>query len=121
VAGEGAKRRTAQHVPAGRDRFHGQREVFGSRVIDTKVSTWDTNGGLSVAEITDFCKGGPAQEQGSRRGWGEQQPLTTATRTNLRETRLAEVRILGILGSSHSPGPTPMSFLDSRFCPGVLS
>jgi hypothetical protein len=29
-------------------------------VIDIKVSALDTNGGLSVTEITDFHKGGPA-------------------------------------------------------------
>ena len=61
MAGEGAKRRTAQHVPAGRDRFHGQREVFGSRVIDIKVSALDTNNGLAVCELIDVHKGGPAR------------------------------------------------------------
>jgi mannose-6-phosphate isomerase-like protein (cupin superfamily) len=61
--GEGAKKiRTARYVPAGRDRFRGEkREVFGSRVIDTKVSTLDTYGGLSVSEIVDVEKGGPAR------------------------------------------------------------
>jgi mannose-6-phosphate isomerase-like protein (cupin superfamily) len=62
VAEEGAQIRTACHVPAGRDRFRGnKREVFGSRVIDTKVSTLDTDGGLSVSEIVDVEKGGPAR------------------------------------------------------------
>jgi hypothetical protein len=46
--------RTAQHVPAGRDRFRGnKREVFGSRVIDTKVSALDTDCGFCVTEIGD--------------------------------------------------------------------
>ncbi|MDQ4038453.1 MAG: cupin domain-containing protein [Actinomycetota bacterium] len=49
------------HVPAGRDRFQGQRKVFGSRIIDFKVSTLDTNGGLSISEVTDVLKGGPAR------------------------------------------------------------
>jgi len=35
--------------------------VFGSRVIDTKVSTLDTNGGLSVSELIDVEKGGPSR------------------------------------------------------------
>ncbi|MCA1731672.1 MAG: cupin domain-containing protein [Actinobacteria bacterium] len=49
------------HVPAGGDRFQGQRKVFGSRVIDIKVSTLDTNGSLFITEITDVLKGGPAR------------------------------------------------------------
>jgi hypothetical protein len=62
VAEEGARIRTARHVPAGRDQFRGKnREVFGSRVIDTKVSTLDTDSGLSVSEIVDVEKGGPAR------------------------------------------------------------
>ena len=62
MAGEGARIRTAQHVPAGRDRFRGKRrEVFGSRVIDTKVSALDNDGGLCVTEIIDVEKGGPAR------------------------------------------------------------
>src|SRR5215203_1729299 len=62
VAEEGARIRTACHIPAGRDRFRGKkREVFGSRVIDTKVSTLDTNGGLSVSELIDVEKGGPSR------------------------------------------------------------
>jgi mannose-6-phosphate isomerase-like protein (cupin superfamily) len=60
VSGEGAKIPTA-YVPAGGDRFRRQREIQLTRsVIDIKVSTLDTNGGLSVAEITYFHKGGPA-------------------------------------------------------------
>jgi mannose-6-phosphate isomerase-like protein (cupin superfamily) len=44
------------------DRFLGdEREVFGSRVIDVKVSAQDTNGGLCVTEIIDAEKGGPAR------------------------------------------------------------
>jgi hypothetical protein len=61
VSGEGAKIRTAHHVPAGTDRFRGKREVFGSRVIDFKVSALDTNGGFSVSELIDVHKGGPAR------------------------------------------------------------
>ena len=61
MAGEGAQIRTAHYVPAGQDRFRGKREVFGSRVIDTKVSTLDTNGGLSVSELIDVEKGGPSR------------------------------------------------------------
>jgi mannose-6-phosphate isomerase-like protein (cupin superfamily) len=59
VSGERAQIRTAHYIPAGTDRFRGrgQREVFGSRVIDVKVSALDTNGGLSVAEITDVHRG----------------------------------------------------------------
>ena len=62
MAGEGSKIHAAHYVPAGRDRFRGQREIqFTRTVIDFKVSTLDTNGGLSVAEITSFHKGGPAR------------------------------------------------------------
>jgi mannose-6-phosphate isomerase-like protein (cupin superfamily) len=54
--------RTARHVPAGSDRFLGsKREVYGSRVIDVKVSAQDTNGGFCVTEIIDVEKGGPAR------------------------------------------------------------
>ena len=61
MSGEGAKIPTA-YVPAGGDRFRRQRDIdFTSTVIDIKVSTLDTDGGLSVAEITSFHKGGPAQ------------------------------------------------------------
>jgi mannose-6-phosphate isomerase-like protein (cupin superfamily) len=61
VSGEGAKMPTA-YVPAGGDRFRRQREIQLTRtVIDIKVSTLDTDGGLSVAEITSFHKGGPAR------------------------------------------------------------
>ena len=61
MAGEGSRTRRARHVPAGADRFRGKREVYGSRVIDIKVSALDTNGDLSVAEIIDVEKGGPAR------------------------------------------------------------
>jgi mannose-6-phosphate isomerase-like protein (cupin superfamily) len=61
VAGEGERMRKARHDPAGTDRFRGKRQVFGSRVIDTKVSAQDTNGGLCVTEIIDVEEGGPAR------------------------------------------------------------
>jgi mannose-6-phosphate isomerase-like protein (cupin superfamily) len=61
VAGEGAHTRTAHYVPAGTDRFRSKREVFGSRVIDIKASTLDTNGGLCITETIDVDKGGPAR------------------------------------------------------------
>jgi mannose-6-phosphate isomerase-like protein (cupin superfamily) len=61
VSGEGAKTPTA-YVPAGGDRFRRQREIgFTRTVIDFKVSTFDTDGGLAICEITAFEKGGPAQ------------------------------------------------------------
>src|SRR5215212_3743649 len=61
VSGEGAKITTA-YVPAGGDRFRRQSEIQLTRtVIDIKVSTLDTDGGLSVLEITSFDKGGPAR------------------------------------------------------------
>jgi quercetin dioxygenase-like cupin family protein len=46
-------------IPAGGDRFQEQRKVFGSRVIDFKVSSLDTNGDLFIIELTDDRKGGP--------------------------------------------------------------
>lgn len=46
-------------IPASGDRFQEQRKVFGTRLVDIKVSTLDTNGGLSIMEITDDRKGGP--------------------------------------------------------------
>jgi mannose-6-phosphate isomerase-like protein (cupin superfamily) len=59
VSGEGAKIPTA-YVPAGGDRFRRQRESgFTRTVIDFKVSTLDTDGGLAICEITAFDKGGP--------------------------------------------------------------
>ena len=58
MSGEGAQGRTA-HVPAGADRFRRQRKVLGSRVIDFKVSSPDTNGDLFIIELTDDRKGGP--------------------------------------------------------------
>jgi hypothetical protein len=61
VAGEGAKI-PAAYVPAGGSRFRRQRDIHYTRtVIDIKVSTLDTNGGLSVAEITSLEKGGPVR------------------------------------------------------------
>lgn len=48
-------------VPAEGDRFGEHREVFGTRRIDYKVSTVDTNGGFFVSEIVDHLKGGPAR------------------------------------------------------------
>ncbi len=33
--------------------------MFGSRVIDFKVSSLDTNGDLFIVEVTDHTKGGP--------------------------------------------------------------
>ena len=62
MAEEGSKIHAAHYVPAGRDRFRGQREIqFTRTVIDFKVSTLDTDGALSVAEITSLHKGGPAR------------------------------------------------------------
>ena len=61
MSGEGAQISTA-YVPAGGNRFRRQREIQLTRtVIDIKVSTLDTDGGLSVAEITSVHKGGPAR------------------------------------------------------------
>jgi hypothetical protein len=45
-------------IPAGGDRFQEHRKVFGSRLIDFKVSSLDTNGDLSIIELTDDRKGG---------------------------------------------------------------
>jgi mannose-6-phosphate isomerase-like protein (cupin superfamily) len=62
VVGEGSKVHAAHYVPAGRDRFRGQREIrFTRTLIDIKVSTLGTDGALSVAEITSLHKGGPAR------------------------------------------------------------
>jgi mannose-6-phosphate isomerase-like protein (cupin superfamily) len=61
VAGEGSKIRAA-YVPAEGSRFRRQHEIRLTRtVIDIKVSTLDTDGGLSVAEITSLRRGGPAR------------------------------------------------------------
>jgi mannose-6-phosphate isomerase-like protein (cupin superfamily) len=61
VSGEGRKIPTA-YVPAGGDRFRRQRDIhYTKTVIDIKVSTLDTDGGLSIAEITSFDKGGPVR------------------------------------------------------------
>ena len=46
-------------ISAGGDRFQERRKVFGSRGIDFKVSTLDTNGSFFVVEATDDTKGGP--------------------------------------------------------------
>ena len=62
MAEEGSKIHAAHYVPAGRDRFRGQREIrFTRTVIDFKVSTLDTDGCLAVCEITSLHKGGPAR------------------------------------------------------------
>ena len=59
MSGEGAKIPTV-YVPAGGDRFRRQGEIQYTRtVIDFKVSTLDTLGGLAVVEITYLYKGGP--------------------------------------------------------------
>ncbi len=61
MSGEGAKTPTA-FVPAGEDRFRRLRDIHFTRTaIDIKVSTLDTDGGLSVLEITSFDEGGPAR------------------------------------------------------------
>jgi len=46
-------------VPAGGDLRQERRKVFGSRSVDFKVSSLDTNGGFFVIETTDTVKGGP--------------------------------------------------------------
>jgi mannose-6-phosphate isomerase-like protein (cupin superfamily) len=62
VAEEGSMIHAPHYVPAGRDRFRGQREIrFTKTLIDFKVSTLDTDGGLAVCEITSLKKGGPAR------------------------------------------------------------
>ena len=61
MSGERAKTPTA-YVPAGGDRFRRQQGIQYTRtVIDIKVSTFDTDGGISVAEITSSHKGGPVR------------------------------------------------------------
>jgi len=61
VAGEGSKIHAA-YVPAGGSGFRRQHEITLTRtVIDIKVSTLDTDGALSVAEITSLQRGGPAR------------------------------------------------------------
>jgi mannose-6-phosphate isomerase-like protein (cupin superfamily) len=61
VAEEGSKIHAA-YVPAGGSRFRRQHEIRLTRtVIDIKASTLDTDGALSVAEITSFQRGGPAR------------------------------------------------------------
>lgn len=62
MAGENSVVSAAHYVPAGRDRFQRQREIRLVRtLIDIKVSTLDTDGALSVAEITSLHKGGPGR------------------------------------------------------------
>ena len=52
----------AAYVPAGGSRFRKQHEIrFTRTLIDIKVSTLETGGALSVAEITSFQRGGPAR------------------------------------------------------------
>ena len=61
MAGEGSKIHAA-YVPAGGSRFRRRHEIrFTRTLIDIKVSTLDTGGALSVAEITSLRKGGPAR------------------------------------------------------------
>jgi mannose-6-phosphate isomerase-like protein (cupin superfamily) len=61
VAGEGSKMH-AVYVPVGGSRFRRRHEIrLVGTLIDIKVSTLDTGGALSVAEITSMHKGGPAR------------------------------------------------------------
>ena len=61
MAGEGSKIHAA-YVQAGESRFRRRHEIrFTRTLIDIKVSTQDTDGGLSVVEITSLHKGGPAR------------------------------------------------------------
>src|SRR5215216_4783840 len=61
VAGEGSKVHAA-YVPAGETRFRKQHEIrFTRTLIDIKVSTLDTDGALSVAEISSLHKGEPGR------------------------------------------------------------
>jgi quercetin 2,3-dioxygenase len=61
VAGEGSEIHAA-YVPAGESRFRRQQEIrFTRTIIDVKVSAQDTDGGLSVLEITSLEKGGPTR------------------------------------------------------------
>ena len=61
MAGKGSKMHAA-FVPLGRSRFRRQHEIRLTRtLIDIKVSTLDTGGGLCVTEITSLQKGGPAR------------------------------------------------------------
>ncbi len=62
MAEEGSKIHAPHYVPAARDRFRDQREIRVTKtLIDMKVSTLDTDGGLAVCEITSVQKGGPAR------------------------------------------------------------
>ena len=61
MAGEGSKMRMA-YIPAGEGRFGRRHEIrVVGTLVDIKVSTLDTGGALSVAEITSVHKGGPAR------------------------------------------------------------
>ena len=61
MVGEGSKIHAA-YVPVGGSRFRRQHEIRLTRtVIDIKVSTLDTGGGLCVTEVTSVRKGGPAR------------------------------------------------------------
>ena len=46
-------------IPAGGDRFQEHRKVFGTMLMDYKVSALDTNGDLFIIENTNDLKGGP--------------------------------------------------------------
>jgi mannose-6-phosphate isomerase-like protein (cupin superfamily) len=61
VAGEDSKMH-ASYVPAGGSRFRKRHEIrLVGTLIDIKVSSLDTGGALSIAEITSLHKGGPAR------------------------------------------------------------
>ena len=50
------------YVPAGEGRFGRRHEIrVVGTLVDIKVSTLDTGGALSVAEITSVHKGGPVR------------------------------------------------------------
>lgn len=51
--GQGAR------VPAGEDRIHESRKVFGTMSIDFKVSGSETDGALFILENTNDSRGGP--------------------------------------------------------------
>lgn len=46
-------------VRAGKSRFDEKTKLFGSNLVDIKVSTKDTDGALSISEYTGYTKGGP--------------------------------------------------------------
>ena len=61
MAGEGSKVH-APYVPAGGTRYRRRHDIrLAGTVIDIKVSTLDTGGGLCVTEVTSVRKGGPAR------------------------------------------------------------